>query len=60
MRRRRVDMLSDDLKNALKSEAKGLLGTIVKLFLSKIVEIIIKALTKSNWVDLQDDWDINA
>lgn len=55
MRRRRIDMLSDDIKDALRSEAKGLLGTIVKLFLSKIVEIIIKALTKSNWVDLSED-----
>jgi len=60
MRRRRIDLLTDDLKESLKSEAKGFFGTIIKLFLSKIVEIIISALLKKNWVDVTDDWDINA
>lgn len=60
MRRRRVDLLSDDLKESLKSEAKGFFGTIIKLFLSKIVEIVIQALLKKQWVDVTDDWDINA
>lgn len=60
MRRRRIDLLSDDLKEALRTEARGFFGTIVKLFLAKLVEIIISALTKKQWVDLQDDWDVNA
>jgi len=55
MRRRRIDLLNDDLKDALKSEAKGILGTLIKLFLSKIVDIIIKALVKKNWVDVTED-----
>lgn len=55
MRRRRIDILNEDLKDALKSEAKGFFGTIIKLFLSKIVEIIIKALIKKNWVDVSED-----
>lgn len=54
MRRRRIDILSDDLKESLKSEAKGFFGTIIKLFLSKIVEIIISALIKKEWVDVND------
>lgn len=54
MRRRRLEVLTDDLKDALKSEAKGLLGTIIKLFLAKIVDIIIKALIKNDWVNLED------
>jgi len=57
MRRRRIDLLSDDLKDSLKSEAKGFFGTIIKLFLSKIVEIIIQALIKKSWVNVTDDWD---
>jgi len=60
MRRRKIDLLTDDLKDSLKSEAKGFFGTIIKLFLSKIVEIIIQALLKKQWVDVTDDWDINA
>jgi len=60
MRRRKIDLLTDDLKDSLKSEAKGFFGTIIKLFLSKIVEIIIQALLKKQWVDITDDWDINA
>lgn len=55
MRRRRIDILNEDLKDALKSEAKGFFGTIIKLFLSKIVEIIIKALIKKNWVDVSEN-----
>ncbi len=55
MRRRKIDMLSDNLKDALKSEAKGFFGTIIKLFLSKIVEIIIKALINREWVNVTDD-----
>lgn len=46
MRRRREDIIKDTLKDVLKSEAKGLLGTIVKLFLAKLVDIIMRALTK--------------
>jgi len=60
MRRRRIDLLSDDLKESLKAEAKGFFGTIIKLFLSKIVEIVIQALLKKQWVDVTDDWDING
>lgn len=60
MRRRRIDLLTDDLKESLKSEAKGFFGTIIKLFLSKIVEIIISALLKKKWVDVTDGRDINA
>ena len=60
MRRRKIDLLTDDLKDSLKSESKGFFGTIIKLFLSKIVEIIIQALLKKQWVDVTDDWDINA
>lgn len=60
MRRRKIDLLTDDLKESLKSEAKGFFGTIIKLFLSKIVEIVIQALLKKQWVDVTDDWDINA
>jgi len=58
MRRRRVDILSDDLKESLKSEAKGFFGTIIKLFLSKIVEIIIQALIKKEWVNINDDFEV--
>lgn len=55
MRRRRVDLLNEDLKDALKAESKGLLGTIIRLFLAKIVDIIINALIKKNWVNIDED-----
>lgn len=56
MRRRRVDILKDDLREALRSEAKGFFGTIIKLFLAKIVEIITNILIKKDWVDVTDDF----
>jgi len=46
MRRRREEVIKETIGEALKSEAKGLLGTIVRLFLNKLIEIIFNALTK--------------
>jgi len=60
MRRRKVDLLSDDLKESLRSEAKGIFGTLIKLFLNKIVAILIGMLIKKQWVDVTDDWDIGV
>lgn len=45
MRRRREEVIKETIGDALKKEAKGLLGTIIKLFLNKLIEIIFKALT---------------
>lgn len=47
MRRRREEVIKETIGDALKKEAKGLLGTIVRLFLNKLIEIIFKALTSS-------------
>ncbi len=62
MRRRRIDILSDDLKSELKSEAKGLFGMIVKLFLAKLIDLVIKVIKKQSWTpDLEDfpeDWEL--
>lgn len=45
MRRRREEIIKQTIGDALKSEAKGLLRTIIGLFLNKLIEIIFKALT---------------
>lgn len=48
MKWRRIDYTREELAEDLKKEAKGLLGILIKTFLSKIVEIIIRSLLKND------------
>ena len=55
MRRRREDELRDIIGETIKSEAKGVLALVVGLVFKKLIALIIKALKKVDWIDLQDE-----
>lgn len=55
MRRRREDELRDIIGETLKSEAKGVLALIVGLVFKKLIALILKALKKVDWIDLEGE-----
>lgn len=55
MRRRREDMLRDDITEAVKSKGKGILGFLIKGLLSAMVEAVLQALRKKGWVTDLDE-----
>jgi hypothetical protein len=55
MRRRDTETLRGDIHEAVKSQAKGVLGLILKAFIGVIVKAVLSVLKERGWVDLPDD-----
>lgn len=62
MRRREIE-LKQDIKDAIKSQAKGVLGILIKLIIDKLVQAVLNALRDKSWIgdDVQpeDPYDGN-
>lgn len=51
MRRRRVDILRDDIKETVKEQSKGVIGLLVRLLLNKIVAAVLAMLVAKGWIN---------
>ena len=51
MRRRRIDLLTDDIK----SEVKSVLGNLVFWLFKKLVAKIVDMLISKGWIDINDE-----
>lgn len=57
MRRRRIDILEQDLKETIREEAKGILGILIKLLLNKLVSALIAMFRKKGWISNLDGFE---
>lgn len=59
MRRRRALELQDDIKDAIKSEARGILGLLIKAILGRLVTALFNML-REKWTieELKEDEEL--
>lgn len=57
MRRRREDILRDDVKDVILSKGKGLLGWVIRGLLTALVDAVIKMLVNKGWVSGMDEFE---
>lgn len=55
MRRRRIDILTDDIK----SEVKSVLGNLVFWLFKKLVTRLVEMLEKKGWVKLSGEFEFD-
>lgn len=57
MRRRRVDILHDDIKETVKEQSKGVLGFLVRILLNNIVAALLAMLVAKGWISDPDGFN---
>lgn len=57
MRRRRIDIVESDVRDAIKSQAKGIFAVLVRILINKLVAAVVAMLVNKGWIDDPDGFD---